>query len=336
MKLLENSLRAKANETAFSGVVEVETEAESFQAAWGWRDRVNALPNTTSTRFAIASGTKGFTALGAMTLIEAGKLTLQTTAASILGRVFPELDERMTMEHLLAHTSGVGDHFDEEEIQDSVDEYLLSIPVQDLVSPFDYLPLLKEKPQKFPPGEKACYSNGGYVLLAMIIEQVSGQSFHDYLAEQVFQKAGMKRSGFFRSDSLPENTALGYLGSKHDLKTNLFTLPVIGSGDGGAYSTLDDMKSFWRHLLSYQIISQQALSPMIRMQNQIEDEFYGQGFWIVDQGRLIALEGYDAGVSFHSSTSLDEKIRFTVISNDRLGAWPLVELIQKSLLSGSK
>ncbi|MCH2156099.1 MAG: beta-lactamase family protein [Opitutales bacterium] len=326
------SLDIKARETSFSGVVEVVSAECSFRKSLGYRDRANKLKIDCDTRFGTASGTKGFTALAVASLVESGEIRMDTKAVSILADRFPELHPDITIQQLLAHTSGVGDHYDEELIQGGVDDFFLSIPVQDLVSPFDYLPLLRERPQKFAPGDRACYSNGGYVLLAMIIESVSGMDFQRYVEERVFHPSGMRCSGFFRSDDLPENAALGYLAGENDSRTNALNLPVIGSGDGGAYSCLEDMKSFWRSLLSLKIVTKPTLDQMIQPRNRIENSDYGLGFWIEAGGNFITLEGYDAGVSFYSGCSRDLKTQFTVISNDRLGAWPIVKALKKSLL----
>lgn len=333
---LEAIVDAEAQESSFSGVVEVASRRCSFRKAWGYRDRANRLENETDTRFGIASGTKGFTALGIASLIEKGKIGMETNVFSLLGDRFPELHASITIGHLLAHTSGVGDHYDEDEIEEGVDDFFLSIPVQDLVSPFDYLPLLRERVQKFAPGEKACYSNGGYVVLAMIIERVSETPFQRYIEDRIFHPAGMKNSGFFRSDNLPQNVALGYLVGNEEFKTNVFNLPVIGSGDGGVYSNLDDMKLFWQSLLSFQIVSKATIEPIIKAQNRFESSDYGFGFWIEEGGSFVALEGYDAGVSFYSATSKDLETQFTVISNDRSGAWPILNVLKNEVFQQSR
>ncbi|MDA3834957.1 MAG: serine hydrolase [Spirochaetales bacterium] len=327
----EEAISRTAEETSFCGVVDVCSEERSFRKVWGFRDRANRIKNIADTRFGIASGTKGFTALGIASLIEEGKFARETKASSLLGDRFPDLHPSITIEQLLAHTSGVGDHYDEDEIKEGVDDFVLSIPVQNLESPFDYLPLLRERTQKFIPGRKACYSNGGYVVLAMIIELVGRVPFHRYIEDRIFHRAGMTRSGFFRSDNLPENTAMGYLVGKEKFKTNVFNLPVIGSGDGGAYSSLEDMKLFWQSLLSFKIVGKATLEPMVKAQNRFENRDYGLGFWIENEGNFIALEGYDAGVSFYSAASRDLGKVFTVISNDRSGAWPILKTIKKEL-----
>src|SRR4051812_26526485 len=106
---------AAAAETDFAGVVSItEGDAEPFVVAYGLADRAHAIPNTVTTRFAIASGTKGFTALTVMRLVESGLVDLDTTARSVLGSDLPLVDDRVTVEHLLAHRSGIGDFLDEE------------------------------------------------------------------------------------------------------------------------------------------------------------------------------------------------------------------------------
>jgi len=329
---IREQIHEEAQETNFSGVISVHLRGQVYKAAFGYRDRANQAPNTTETRFGIASGTKGFTALGIASLIEEGKIEMKSSASDLVGDRFPELHPDITIEHLLAHTSGVGDHYDEDEMEGSIDDFVLSIPVQDLVSPFDYLPLLRDRPQKFEPGEKSSYSNAGYVILAMVIESVSGQSFQQYIENRIFRHVGMGSSGFYRADDLPENTALGYLVERGENKTNIYNLPIVGSGDGGAYCNLDDLKLFWQNLLDFKIVKKSSLLPMIRERNRIDKTGSGLGFWIEDEGNFIALEGYDAGVSFYSSASRDSEISYTVISNDRSGAWPLLKIIKRVLL----
>ncbi len=329
---LKEQIRSKAAEVEFSGAVSVWSGEQVYEEAFGLRDRANELPVTNETRFGIASGTKGFTALAIGILIEEERLKLDTRVRSILEDRIENLHPEITVQQLLEHTSGIGDHYDEEEIGDGVDDFLLSIPVQNLYSPFDYVPLLEEKPQKFPPGEKACYSNGGYVTLSMIVETVASIPFHEFVEERIFGVAEMTRSGFFRSDSLPGNTALGYVSDKDRLKTNIFNLPIIGSGDGGAYSTASDIDRFWLNLKSGKILSLRTLAPFVKAQNCIDDDWYGFGFWIDKDLNRIELFGHDAGVSFYSSTSRQFDETFTVISNTSTGAWPLGKLMKNRML----
>lgn len=327
---LIRKIHDQANDISFSGVISVSYSGRTHEEAFGYRNRANETPNTTDTRFGIASGTKGFTALGIGALVEQGKLSLETTARSILGDRICNLHPEITIRQLLAHTSGMGDYYDEEDI-DEKDDFVLSIPVQNLISPLDYIPLLEEKKQKFEPESKSSYSNSGYIALAAIIEIASNVSYQKFIEEQILSKAGMSRSGFFRSDALPENTALGYISEEEPLRTNLFHLPIQGGGDGGAYSTIADMGRFWKGLKAGEIVSDSVIESFLKPQNIVDKGMYGYGFWIDDKRDHIELVGHDAGVSFYSATSRTKEDGFTVISNTSTGVWSLAKSIKETI-----
>ena len=160
----------------------------------------------------------------------------------------------MTVEQLLAHRSGIGDYLDEEVGYD-FDDYVLSVPAHELVATEDYLAVLDGHQTKFEPDERFGYCNGGYVVLALIAERVSGIAFHDLVRERVCEPAGMADTEFLRSDELPGRTALGYLQVDGAWRTNVFHLPVRGSGDGGIYTTATDVAAFWRAFFAGQIVS---------------------------------------------------------------------------------
>ncbi|WP_274385889.1 serine hydrolase domain-containing protein [Streptosporangium sp. KLBMP 9127] len=128
MSPLEGVVDAIAHATGFAGVVSVDRGGENeFAKAYGLAHRGHEIANTVDTRFAIASGTKGLTALAVVSLIEQGVLELSTTARSVLGEDLPLIDDGVTVEHLLAHRSGIGDYFDENAGHEITD-YVLPIP----------------------------------------------------------------------------------------------------------------------------------------------------------------------------------------------------------------
>ena len=179
MTELEQEVDAVAAETGFAGVVRVDRGGQTELAkAYGLAHRGFEIPNTIETRFATASGTKTLTALAVVSLIEAGSLELSTTARSVLGDDLPLIADDVTVEHLLAHRSGIGDYLDEEEDLDFSD-YLMPVPVHELVKTEDYLAVLGGFPTKFPAGERFSYCNGGYVVLALIAERASGVPYHE-------------------------------------------------------------------------------------------------------------------------------------------------------------
>jgi CubicO group peptidase (beta-lactamase class C family) len=222
--------------TGFSGVVRVDRDGEvALAKAYGLAHRGLGIPNRIDTQFAIASGSKGLTAVSVISLIEDGTLGLSTTARSLLGGDLPLIDDSVTVEHLLAHRSGIGDYLDESAGLDITD-YLVTVPVHELATTEQFLAVLGGHPARFPPGEQFAYNNSGYVVLALIAERASGVRFHDLVAQRVCEPAGMLDTAFLRSDELPGRAAVGYLRTPGVDRTNVFHLPVRGNGDGGIYS----------------------------------------------------------------------------------------------------
>ena len=107
----------------------------------------------------------------------------------------------MTVEHLLAHRSGIGDYLDEDELDS--DDYPMPVSVHRLATTEDFLPILDGHPTKFPAGARFSYCNGGYVVLAILAERVAGRSYHDLVRDLVLAPAGMTESAFLRTDDLP-------------------------------------------------------------------------------------------------------------------------------------
>ena len=144
-------------------------------AAYGFADRAHEIPNTVATQFATASATKSLTALVVMALVERGILELGTTARSLLGDDLPMIADDVTVEHLLAHRSGIGDYLDED-THDDIADYVLPVPVHALATAEAFLPVLDGFPTVFRAGERFAYNNAGYVVLALLAERASGSA----------------------------------------------------------------------------------------------------------------------------------------------------------------
>lgn len=333
MEELERSVERIALETRFSGVVRVDRDGVvELVRAYGLSDRAHGIPNTVDTQFGLASGTKGLTALAVVSLIEEGRLQLETTARSVLGDDLPLIDAEVTVKHLLAHRSGIGDYLDEEEDYSPTD-YVLAVPPHELTTTERYLRVLDGHPTKFPPGERFSYSNGGYVVLALIAERVSGIAFPNLVKQRVCEPAAMGATEFLRSDELPGSAAFGYLES-HGLRTNVFHLPVRGSGDGGIYSTGSDVHSLWPAFFEGRIVSPQWVALMVHPHSEVPSESrrYGLGFWLHESSdHMVMLEGGDAGVSFRSVHDRRRSLTYTVISNTTRGAWPIARHLDEVL-----
>jgi CubicO group peptidase (beta-lactamase class C family) len=333
MHRLRQAVDSLADESGFSGAVRVDRgDAVELAAAYGLAHRGHEIPNTIDTQFAIASGTKGLTAVAVVSLIEDGLLDLSTTARSVLGRDLPLIRDDVTVEHLLSHRSGIGDYLDEEADPDMAD-YLMPVPVHELATTEQYLAVLDGHSTKFPPGERFAYSNSGYVVLALIGERTSGVPFHELVRRRVCLPAGMRDSEFLRSDELPGRAAVGYLTVDGLSRTNVFHLPVRGSGDGGIYSTVADVRSFWSSLFAGQIVSRDWVAEMVRPRSHAPDSArrYGLGLWLGGSSDAVLLEGSDAGVSFRTVHDPGQGITHTVISNTSDGAWPIARLLAELL-----
>ena len=277
----EKGLDSISAETKFSGVVRFDGPTGlEFAKAYGLADRAHQIPVTTDTQFGTASVTKGFTALAVVGLIADGTLKLSTTARSVLGSDLPLIDDTVTVEQLLLHRSGIGDYLDEG-LDLDFNDYLMPIPVHQLVTPEDYLAVLDGFPTSFPPGEKFAYCNGGYVVLALIAERASGVAYADLVAQRVCEPAGLTDTAFLRSDELPGTAALGYLFADEP-RTNLLHLPVRGVGDGGIYSTVSDFARLWRAFFDGQIVPQDWVETMTTLTSEVPEESlnFGLGIWL--------------------------------------------------------
>jgi CubicO group peptidase (beta-lactamase class C family) len=265
-----------------------------------------------------------------MSLINDGTLDLSTTVRSLLGDDLEQVDPGVTVAHLLSHTSGIGDYLDESVARDIAD-YTLLVPVHRLASTADYLSVLRGYPMKFPPGERFEYCNGGFVVLALMAEVAAQSSFYELAARRVFEPAGMTATEYLRSDQLPGSAAIGYLPTDDGWRTNHFHLPIRGSGDGGCFSTLGDMARFWRGLFGGKILPRALVDEMVRPRHDVPEEGlrYGLGFWIRADRETVMLEGMDVGVSFRSAYDPASGVRYTVISNEAFGAWPLVKELDR-------
>lgn len=334
---LIETLESSMDTHAFSGVVSIRRRDQVlYERAAGYADRSNKLANTLDTRFGIASGTKFFTALAIGKLIAAQKLTFSTKLKDCVVLEFPHYSPDITIQHLLTHTSGIPDFYDEEKITD-FDDFFVSRPWYEMKKLRDYLSVFPDEPMKFSPGERFSYSNGGYILLGIVIEEVTGIPYQDYVEQEIFKAIGMNRSGFFAFNQLPEQTALGYIEKADGWQTNIYNLPIVGASDGGAYTTLDDLatmrKAFWgNEILPKELVKVYA-APHIA-ESEGESAYYGHGLWISTRSSEqpeFYIEGGDAGVSFRSSVKRATHLNVTVMSNTTEGAWPILIAINSVL-----
>lgn len=319
----------------FSGVVLLKEDGEiKYEGAYGFSNRSEMIQNRIDTRFATASGCKTFTAVAICQLVDRGLIRFDTKLTECLPGVFPNFSPEVTVGQLLSHSSGIPDYFDEA-VMDDFEALWRDFPMYRLISPKDFLPLFKDKDMMFTPGDHFHYNNAGFVVLGMIVEQLTSMAFPDYIRQHVFEPCGMKDSGYYYMDRLPERTALGYIDLEDGTwKANIYSVPVLGGPDGGAFITAEDMAAFWDALMGYKLFSKEITLEMLKPHVQVEGpEFYGYGIWMrrcKDAYQYYAI-GSDPGVSFMSLNFPRENLQYTVVSNTNDGAWRINDGLRQVL-----
>lgn len=297
----------------FSGAALIAKDGQAiWQNAYGLQDREKKVPANFETRFRIGSMDKMFTSVAIAQLVEAGKLKFDDKLATVLPD-YPNKDvaQKITVAQLLTHTAGVGDIFGPAffRTKDSLREIK------------DYLPLFVDQPLRFEPGLKWSYSNGGFIVLGLIIEKVSGQNYYDYVEQHIFAPAGMKNTGSTPKNDRPENLAVGYMhASDGNLEANWDSLPWRGMSAGGGESTVGDLLRFANALRSYKLLSreQTELITAGKVETQIgagSKYAYGFGERIANGRRSVGHSGGAPGMNAALNILWDEGYAVVVLSN---------------------
>lgn len=309
------------------------------ESVTGFADLVNEIPNSPDTKFASASAGKIFVAVGILQLIERRKIKFEDTLGKLLDIDLNNIDRDVTVEQLLNHTSGVPDYFNEA-VMDEYEELWTNYPNYKIRCNSDLLPLFIDKPMMYSKGERFQYNNTGYVLLAMIIEKVTGLLFDQYLKENIFDVCDMESTGYYELDRLPAKCANNYIycAETKDYRTNIYSVDVKGTGAGGAFISVKDIICFWKGLLEGKLISRELVSKMLHKQSgdgiNAEEGYYGYGVWIIDNpdGKdYVYFQGCDPGVSFISEYNPNNGIMSVLVSNYGDNVWREMRKIREHL-----
>ncbi|MDA3932415.1 MAG: serine hydrolase [Tenericutes bacterium] len=297
----------------------------------GYRDYANQLLIDSETRFPTASAGKFFVAIGIMKLIEDNRLTLDSTIGDILSIDLHQIDRNVTVYELLTHTSGVPNYFNEDILSD-YSELWEDYPNYKIRSSKDLLPLFINKEMQYPRGERFAYNDSGFVLLGLIIEALTNQSFDVYLDNIIFKPLNMLNTGYYELDRLPKNCANAYI---YDDKTktyytNIYSVDVKGTGAGGAFTNALDIHKLWNGLFNYKILNKKSVSELIKKQVDLGGYGYGLGVWI-DEQDIPYFVGEDPGVTFFSWYNIHKKQMLTIISNYRDDVFTISMDIKKAL-----
>jgi len=334
---------------AFSGVVLITRGGSRLYAGtYGHASRAWKIPNTLETRFDTASITKLFTAVATMQLVDRGLFAMDTGAIDFLGLTGTRIPADVNVYHLLTHTSGIGDDSEEEDGENYEDVWL-ERPNYSVTRVSDFLPQFVHKEPNFAAGEGCRYCNCGYVLLGLMIEKSAGVSYRSYVRENIFDRAGMTRSGFFRMDRVHEDVAEGCdpirdeRGAVVGWKRNVYSFPPIGSPDSGALVTAGDLDRFLRAVKAGELLSPELTEAFLTPQVHYRDKdgwtmMYGHGLWfrVEPEGEVICYqkEGYNAGASGMIRHFPARDLSVVILSNMAGGAWKPIQAIHEMVVAG--
>lgn len=281
-------------ERGLSGVVRITRGgAVELEGCYGLADRAAGTPVRPGTRFGIASMTKMLTAVAVAQLVADGRLSFETPAIDVLPpeRRPSTLRADVTVHHLLTHTSGIADYFEEETAEEMAEYAALweGRPSYRMLRPADFLPLFGDLPPYRPPGQRFQYSNAGYIVLGLVIEEITGEAYTDVVEQRVLAAAGMHDSGFFALDEVRPDVAVGYLPPREEdgpWRTNVYAIPIVGGPDGGAFASAPDLDCFLTAYDDGALLSPPLRDAMVTVYETTADGVgVGRGVFLHGEGR---------------------------------------------------
>lgn len=292
-----------------AAVLVIRNGAPVFKQAYGLANLETNLPVETQTNFRLASVSKQFTAMCIMLLVERGKLTYETSLQEVFPG-FPSYGRGLTVRHLLQHTSGLIDY--EDLIPDTATVQVLDRDVLGMMQ--------AQNSTYFKPGEKFRYSNSGYAVLAMIVEKLSGQSFAQFLAQNIFVPAGMKNTiAYEQGVSEVAHRAMGYRVENGSAIFSDQSLTSAVLGDGGIYSSVEDLFKWDRILYTNQLVSAATLAQAFTpgTLNDGTKTTYGFG-WFVEEYRghqRVRHSGSTCGFRNELQRYPEDKLTVIILTN---------------------
>jgi len=298
-----------------------------FQSSDGLRSIDPKDSLTLNSQFRLASVSKQFTAIAIMKLKQAGNLDYDQKVNTILTD-FPH--ENITIKHLLNHTSGIGDYIEiiKENFtpQDSTKRYILGN--KEVLNIFyDTNPKLN-----FQPGEEYEYSNTGYLVLASIVEKISKQHFRDFLKENIFEPLGMSRTTLYNyqegNDTNMPNRVFGYRKTESEKGYELNDYHVVNHvrGDGGIYSTLNDLFKWNMALVNYKVLPKEYLDEAWSWGtlNNGEKIIYGFGWFRFLEDKTkpknVFHSGGWVGFATYLFNEIETKSGYIILTNNSTGS----------------
>src|SRR4030095_3672260 len=226
------------------------------------------IPNEPDTKFRLGSITKQFTAALILQLVQQGKIKLDGKVSDYLPDYRKDTGGRMTIHHLLSHTSGVPNYTAQPGFFQNVSRNPFKVD--------DFVKQYASGDLEFEPGTKFNYSNSGYFLLGDIIEKVTGKPYEQVLKENIFDPVGMKNTGYDHWGTIIGKRATGYSRTARGYQTAAYLDMSIPYAAGSLYSTVEDLYLWDQALYGEKILSAKSKELMFRpnLNN------YGYGFVI--------------------------------------------------------
>jgi CubicO group peptidase (beta-lactamase class C family) len=310
-----DALMSKLNEEGtFNGAVLIAHDGQVvLSKGYGLADREQDIPNTPATRFRLASITKQFTAMAILILQEQGKLRVEDQVCQYIPDC-PAGWQEMTIHHLLTHTAGVYD------FRDFI--YTEQTPPTPSTSA-QVIERIKEKPLAFSPGKGWSYTNGGFMVAGYIVEQVSGQSYAQFLQEHMFDPLSMKNTGYAYDAS---SLAVGYRNATTEENPLDGSLPFAAAG---LYSTVEDLYIYTQALDSGTLVAQESLDAFFGPHIPLGADnggfspgyeapvhyAYGWGIATFNGHRVIGHDGWIEGYGGDLRRYPDDKITTILLMN---------------------
>ena len=334
---LDAFLKKQVEADMFSGSVLLAKNGDAlFKGAYGMASKRFGVPNKIDTKFNLGSMNKMFTAVAIAQLVEKGRLSYNDNLGKYLGEdwITPVVGEKVRIKHLLSHTSGLGSYFNKKFMESS---RLLYRFVD------DYKPLIKDDSLRFEPGTQWSYSNTGMFLLGAVIEEITGQSYFDYVRENIFKPAGMVNTDSYEMDHPVPNLAIGYSKEFGDQggsewRNNIFDHVVKGGPAGGGFSTVEDLLKFDQALRSHKLVSKESVDLLMSPKPELSSPQYGYGFGIQHIGDepIVGHSGGFPGISSVLRMYIKSGYTVVILSNYSRGMQPVNQKIEELLLSMEK
>jgi CubicO group peptidase (beta-lactamase class C family) len=299
----------------FAGVVVLAKNGKLLRnKAIGYASKSYQECNQTDTKFNLASVGKIFTGVAIARLVEQGKLSFNDTLSLHLpnGWLKPEISHKIQIKHLLTHTSGLGDYF--RDIYSQCD-----IPFYRNLD--EYKSVIYKSELSFEPGTRFSYSNTGFILLGVLIEQITGKEYFQFLKDELFLPIGMVNTDGYDKDRPILNRATGY--SKHfeqgqEVWTeHTYTRVMKGSPSGGIYSTAEDLMRFDQALRNGSMLAPENASWLTNGRPDLNASFHSMAFFTGDgnAGRTLSHSGDGSGVNCQFKMYLDSGYTYIILSN---------------------